>query len=79
MRVQWTRWASSVVGDLVAAAGGVGFIFGLFVAGGLWRAAQCCRQVLLSWWGPSPDPHDAVTQALRDREVRGAVPRAQWS
>ena len=25
------------------------------------------------------DPHHAATQALRDREVRGAVPRAQWS
>ena len=74
-----TGWASSVVGGLVAAAGGVGFISGLFVAGGFWGAVQCFRQVLLSWWGPSPDPHHAATQALRDREVRGAVPRAQWS
>ena len=48
----------------------------LFVAGGLWGAVQCFRQVLLSWWGPSPDPHHAATQALLDREVRGAVPRA---
>ena len=74
-----TGWASSVVGVLVAVAGVLGFIFGLFVAGGLWGAVQCCRQVLVSWWGLSSDSHHAAPQALRDREVRGAVPRAQWS
>ena len=45
-----TGWASSVVRGLVAAAGGVGFISGLFVAGGLWGAVQCFWQVLLGSW-----------------------------
>ena len=57
-----------MVGGLVAAAGGVGFISGLFVAGGLWGAAQCCRQVLLSWWRPSP-PRGARCSAATAMEL----------
>ena len=62
-----TGWANSVVGGLVA-AGGAGFISGLFVAGGARSSAagRCCLA------GGAP-------RLTRDREVRRCSAATQWS
>ena len=64
---------------LVAAAGGLGFATGLLAASAFWGALHFLRQLLVAWWGQPLAPHDSGLRALREREVRGAIPRAQWS